>query len=40
MDLSGRLFPDEMNNLVNDASVQGMMKDMDADLVRPYLAKE
>jgi choline-sulfatase len=32
--------PDELNNLVNDASVQGLMKDMDADLVRPYLATE
>jgi len=32
--------PDELSNLVNDSSVQGLMKDMDADLVRPYLAKE
>ena len=29
--------PDEMNNLVNDTSVQGMMKEMDTDLVRPHL---
>jgi arylsulfatase A-like enzyme len=32
--------PDELSNLVNDSSVQSLMKDMDADLVRPYLAKE
>ena len=30
--------PDELNNLVNDSSVQGLMKDLDADLVKPYLA--
>ncbi len=30
--------PDELNNLVNDSSVQGLMKDMDKDLIKPYLA--
>jgi len=30
--------PDEMNNLVNDTSVQGLIKDMDRDYVKPYLA--
>ena len=30
--------PDEMNNLLNDSSVQGLMKDMDSDLLKPYLA--
>jgi len=32
--------PDEMNNLVNDASVQGLIKDMDRDYVKPHLALE
>ena len=29
--------PDELNNLVNDESAQGLMKDMDKDYVKPYL---
>ncbi len=30
--------PHEMNNLVNDSSVQGLIKDMDRDYVKPFLA--
>ena len=30
--------PDELNNLVADSSAQGLMKDMDSDLIKPYLA--
>jgi len=32
--------PDELNNLVNEASVKGLIKDMDKDYVKPYLALE
>lgn len=32
--------PDELNNLVNDASAQKRMKEMDTDLVKPHLALE